>query len=124
MDLCNLFRPLVDLPMIPIERKAMHGDDIENIEHAVTLHVADEIGIDRRNTAETLKQPRIFGPHRRRGELHHLGVSAPVTIDLEVPVGLVVGFVPEHDRFDHIGSLTELNAARAKFGAAGRARQT
>ena len=37
-DLVQLVRPLVDLPVVPVEREAVHRDDVHVIEHALLLH--------------------------------------------------------------------------------------
>src|SRR5438067_11618115 len=45
LDVADSIRPLVDLTMIPIQRKAMQVDDIEMIQHAEVLHQRDEFWI-------------------------------------------------------------------------------
>lgn len=47
MDLSELVGPLVDGPMIPVEREAMHGHGIHMVEHSQFLQGPDEAGIDR-----------------------------------------------------------------------------
>src|ERR1043166_7146139 len=46
-DLLKLVGPLVNGPMIPVERKTMHGDDVEAVQDALCFHVANECRIDR-----------------------------------------------------------------------------
>src|SRR3982751_6226424 len=41
-DFGDLVRPLLDLPEIPIEWKAMHGNGIDMLEHAAGLHAFHE----------------------------------------------------------------------------------
>src|SRR5215212_5066562 len=43
----ELVRPLIDLPQIPVEREAVHGDDINMVENALCLHVLNEGWVDR-----------------------------------------------------------------------------
>src|ERR1051325_10423930 len=47
LDLTDALRPFVNLPVLPIQRKAVQGDDIEMIEDAEALHARDEFRIDR-----------------------------------------------------------------------------
>src|SRR4051812_31470054 len=51
-DFGDLVRPLLDLPEIPIERKTMHRDGIEMLEHAIRLHAVHESRIDRGHATE------------------------------------------------------------------------
>src|SRR3954469_3250655 len=56
LNLGDLVRPLVDLPQIPVKRKAMHGDDVDMFENTLRLHVFYERRVDRRDAAEHPRQ--------------------------------------------------------------------
>ena len=47
LDVTDSIRPFVNLPVIPIQGKSVHGDDIEMIQHAEALHPRDEFRINR-----------------------------------------------------------------------------
>src|SRR5690349_7006464 len=49
LDFLQLGRPFVDLPEIPVERKAVNGKRIDMVEDPLALEIADEVRIDRRN---------------------------------------------------------------------------
>src|SRR5258708_5444168 len=53
-DFIDLGRPIIQLPEIPIEWKAVHGHDIHMVEQAFALHVPDELRVDRRNPSQNL----------------------------------------------------------------------
>src|SRR5215204_3945425 len=38
--------PLMNLPMVPVERKAMHRDDVHTLERAVAIERLDEARVD------------------------------------------------------------------------------
>src|SRR4051794_38693015 len=46
LNFAQFLRPFVDHPMVPVEWKSMNRDNIHRIEHALTLHICDEVGID------------------------------------------------------------------------------
>src|SRR3982750_2186540 len=46
-NLVDLRRPVVDLPVIPVEWKPVDRPRIDAIEHALIAHVRDEVRIDR-----------------------------------------------------------------------------
>jgi hypothetical protein len=100
-DLLNLCRPFVDRPQVPIERKPVHRDRIDVIEHTFAGHVGDKVRIDGRNAAENARQRRVGVLHGLAGGDSHLGKQRPVGIYLGIPMGLVVRLVPDHDGFDH-----------------------
>ena len=99
-DLFELVRPLVDHPVVPVEREAVHRDRVQIIERALGREAADELGVDRRNAAEHARQARRFGGDRLAGEPRHAREARPAGIGFEVPVRLVVRLVPDHRRFD------------------------
>ena len=37
LDLVQLVRPLVDLPVVPVEREAVHRDHVDVVEHALAV---------------------------------------------------------------------------------------
>src|SRR3546814_10930760 len=45
-------RPFVDLPKVPVERKAMDGDDIDIVQSTLGTEPFDECRIDRRLTPQ------------------------------------------------------------------------
>ena len=77
-DLVDLRRPFVDLPQVPVEREAVHGDRVDVVEHALVRQVADEAGIDRRHAAEHARKRRRSrpgSPARRRSPSRRSGSS-------------------------------------------------
>jgi hypothetical protein len=101
VDFVELGWPLMDLPQVPVEREAMHGYDVDMIENPAVLEITDESGVDRRHASEYARQLGVLRPDRLPGEDCHFGETAPARIDFGVPVGLVVGLVPDHCGFDH-----------------------
>src|SRR5215211_2863319 len=57
-NFADALRPFVNGPMIPIERKAVQCDYIEMFKQTKASHSLDEIGINRRDTAENAKNMR------------------------------------------------------------------
>ena len=51
-NLRNLVGPFVDRPMIPVEGKAVHGDDVEVVQDILLFQRLYKVGIDRRDTAQ------------------------------------------------------------------------
>jgi hypothetical protein len=90
--------------VVPVEREAVQRDGIDLVEDALPLHVVDELRIDGRDAAQHARETAALGADGLARALDHVAEARPVGIDLEVPVRLVVGLVPEHDGFDH-GSL-------------------
>ncbi len=101
LDLGDLRRPILERPQVPVERKAVHGDGVDRVEHAVPGHAGDEAGIDGRHAAEHAGDAGIDGADRLARRLRHGGEQRPVGVDGRVPMRLVVGLVPDHRRFDH-----------------------
>ena len=97
----QLFGPVIDLPMVPVERETMHRDGVEMVEQPIVFQQRDEDGINRRNAAQYQRQVRRLPPNRRCPEPYHFRKLAPLGIHREVPVGEIVGLVPEFDGFDH-----------------------
>src|SRR5438067_9651930 len=42
LNFLELVRPFVNAPVIPIQWEAMHGDDIEVLEHALVAHIGNK----------------------------------------------------------------------------------
>lgn len=99
----------------------MHRDAIEHVEHALPLHVLDELWIDGGYAAEHLCELGRLFANRCRCELHHGCEPRPVLIDLEVPMRLVVRLISKHYRFDH-GEVPCAPVARCPRGEPGKAR--
>jgi hypothetical protein len=97
----KFFGPVVDLPMVPIQGKAVHGDGIEVLEQAVAFQERKESGINRRYPAQNDRQPGTELTNGRRGEAAHFRKLEPLWVHLKVPVGQVVRLVPQFDGFDH-----------------------
>src|SRR6188768_490986 len=45
-------RPLVDWPVVPIEREAVRGHDVDFVEHPLRPHIFEKSWVNRRNSAE------------------------------------------------------------------------
>src|SRR5205085_11860950 len=102
--LFNLFRPLMDVPMVPIKGEAVHCDHVDGVQHSIRTEQGYKVGIDGRDATQGNTQRRIFTTDRRSCSHHHLSEDLPVGIELEVPVRQVVRLVPEHYRFYHASS--------------------
>ena len=101
LDLGQPLGPLVDLPVVPVEREAVHGDGVDVVEHPLLFHVEDELGVDRRDPAQDAGERAVLPPHGLPRENGHAGEHLPLGVDLEVPVGLVVRLVPQLHGLDH-----------------------
>jgi hypothetical protein len=102
-DLVELGRPVLELPVIPVEWKAVDRHRLDMVEHALAGHVLDERGIDRRDAAQHPDEAGTFGADGAASQDRHLGEARPVRVLLEGPMRLVVGLVPQHHGFDHAG---------------------
>src|SRR2546423_8546887 len=71
-DLAELFGPVVDHPMVPVERKTMHGENVQVLEYALRFHIEHEVGIDRRDCAADARQAGPFRRTRAGRGLGHL----------------------------------------------------
>src|SRR5689334_22978103 len=87
--------------MIPIEWKAVDGDDVERVEGAEFFQALNEGGIDGGDAAEHAREIGVSATDGFAGLADHLREFFPAGIDFEIPVGFVVGFVPEHYGVDH-----------------------
>ncbi len=100
-DFGELFGPVINLPVVPIERETMNGDCIEVFEQAVALEELDESGINGRYPAEHHGQLWADLSNGDGGETSHFGKLFPAGVLMEIPMRQVVRFVPEFDCFDH-----------------------
>ena len=71
------------------------------IHHAVGAHEAQEVGVAGGDATEHDGEIRINLPDSCGGELHHFTEAGPAFVEVEVPVGQVIRFVPEDDGFNH-----------------------
>ena len=46
-------------------------------------------------------QLRIFPPHRLRRALRHRREAAPIRIQMKIPMGKIIGLIPQHHGFEH-----------------------
>src|SRR3954452_14204057 len=99
----------------------MHRYDIDVVERALAGEVLHEKRVDRRHAAEHAHDVRICFADRARRKARHLGEFVPTRIDLWIPMGFVVGLVPDHRRFDH-GALP-FGGYTAASGGCGPQRQ-
>ena len=102
-DLVELRRPFVDLPEVPVERKAVHRDDVDLVQHALARQALDEAR-DRSATCRPSTRGRrwVLGrgsPGRRAvaisAKRSHSGSSTGSQCDL------LLGSFQIFDRFDH-----------------------
>ena len=101
LDLGDLGRPFVDRPQVPVEREAVHRDDIHRVQRAVPFHAAHPGRIDGRHAAQHAGDRRIDRVDRIAGTRDRIGEDRPVGIEFRVPMRLVVRLVPDHRGFDH-----------------------
>ena len=80
---------------------AVDGHDVDLVQPPLPRQVRHEAGVDGAHPPQHAGEPRALGAHRGAGAAHHVGVDPPPRIEPEVPVGHVVGLVPEHHRLDH-----------------------
>ena len=110
-------RPLVDLPEVPVERKSVHGDGVDMVEHTMVLHLLHERRIDRRDAAKHLGRcAALSAAIASAASDRHCGEPLPVRVELRVPMRLVVGLVPDHRRLDHRRSSLRAGRRRAQSG--------
>ncbi len=100
-DFIQFLRPIVDLPMVPIQREAMHRHAVQMVEQAIALQQGNELRINGRDSAQDQGQRRAQFPDANGGHSRHLGELLPVRVHLEVPMRQVVRLVPQLDCFDH-----------------------
>ena len=79
----------------------MDRDHVHCIQNAIVPQQADEIRVDRRNPAQRDLYLGIHLPDGLRCSQRHFGKHLPVRINVKIPVGKVVGFIPQHYRFNH-----------------------
>src|SRR3981081_3953592 len=103
LDLRKLLWPFVDHPVVPVQWKPVDGEDIHVVEDTLRFHVQDKVWINGRNAAQDFEEVRRLGFYGGGGggRVRHGGENFPARIELEVPMRLIVGLVPEHYRFDH-----------------------
>src|SRR6185503_3343812 len=95
--------------MIPIEWKSMHPDRIYRIDDAQLGHPSNETRVDRRNTAEDLRQLGALCANRGRGLTNHAAKKRPIFVQSKIPMGQIVRLIPQHHRLDH-AALPRLEA--------------
>src|SRR5438270_2123717 len=61
-NLIKFLGPFMNGPVIPIQRKPMHRNNVHGIENAIAGHELHEFGIDGRNTAKGYSKCRIYFP--------------------------------------------------------------
>src|ERR1051325_2406253 len=105
LNLTDSIRPFVDRPVIPIQRETMESDHFEVIEYAEALHARNEFGIDWRNPAEDPRHVWIHFCNRICRRDRHVRKHSPFRVNFEIPVGFVVGFIPNHHCFNHSSSF-------------------
>src|SRR6185437_1224460 len=98
-------RPLVDLPVVPVQRKPMHAGYIDMLNNPEAHHHPQKVAIARRNSAKHDGQLRVHLAYRMRSQLHHVGEPLPARIKMKIPVRKIIRLVPKHDGFDHSNSL-------------------
>src|SRR5215217_853091 len=107
VNLAELVGPLVNGPVVPVQREPVYRDYIELVEHAEPAQCLNEVGIDRRDSPQNASQTGIFAAYGGRCGLHQIGVYPPAGIELEIPMRHVVGFIPQLDRLDHAVAPTD-----------------
>ena len=70
LDLGEPLGPLLELPVVPVEGKAVHGDRVDRVEDSLVAHAAEEERVDRRHAPEDARQCWTLGTHRGACELH------------------------------------------------------
>ena len=100
-DLGDLVGPGMDRPEVPVEWEAVDGDHVDRVQRAVAAHLLHPRRVDRRHAAQHPRHLRVDRGNRPAGADHRVGIDRPIGIEIGVPVRLVVGFVPDHRRFDH-----------------------
>ena len=99
-DLLQFVGPFVNLPVIPVEWKSVHGHDVDLLEHTLSLHAANESRVDRRDPAEDARERGVDAADRVGGAARHVRKNHPLRIELEIPMREIVRFVPKHHRFN------------------------
>src|SRR3954447_26500546 len=107
VNLAELVGPLVNGPVVPVQRKPVDRDHVQLSEHAESIQCLDEIGIDRGDAPEHPSQTGIFAARCGGGSLHQVRIYPPTGIELEIPMRHVVRFVPQLDCFDHAVAPTD-----------------
>ncbi len=91
----------MDLPVVPIQRKAVYGNNIHGIKNAMRSQQSNEVGINRRYAAQHHRKAWVLTTYALAGRDHHGGKELPVRITLKIPVGEIIWFIPQHDCFNH-----------------------
>jgi hypothetical protein len=94
-------RPLVDVPVVPVEREAVHGHHVDEVDEAVAADEVEPPRVDRRHAPEHDRQAGRERPDAPRRAAGHGAELLPPGSTWKVPVRLVVRLVPELDGFDH-----------------------
>src|SRR5690606_5267133 len=80
LDLTQALRPCIDLPEIPVEREAVHGEHIDVRESSLAIEQPQELRIDRRDSAEHHGQAGVLGVDGLPGEPRHTAEPDPAKI--------------------------------------------
>ena len=100
-NLLQLLRPFGDVPMIPIERKAMDSDNIHRLQHAVSGEQFNKSRVNGRNAAENNLDVRIRLSDCLRSGMNEGSKLLPLRVQVEVPVRQIIRLVPQHHGFNH-----------------------
>ncbi|HEV3210342.1 MAG TPA: hypothetical protein VGY91_08745 [Chthoniobacterales bacterium] len=108
LNFTQLQRPVMDAPMVPIQWKPVYSNSINMIQNALIFHVENEIRIDWRNSGQYFEDAGVFRRNRLTREFNQIAEQVPLWIDFKVPMGLVVWFIPDHYRLDHVAVSVQL----------------
>src|SRR5438270_6466800 len=116
-DFLDLLRPIMDLPVVPIQREAVHGDNIDRVKDSIRTQELNEMRINGRDAAQDQRQLRIFAVDRLGRGDDHLSKHLPIRVQLEIPMGEIVWFIPKHHCFNHARTLQKLWATSYRVPA-------
>ena len=85
-DFIDLFRPVPKLPVVPVERKAVYGDHIHGIQHAVRAEQLNKMRVNGRDAAQHYRQLRVLASNGLAGGYDHIGEPFPIGVELEIPM--------------------------------------
>jgi uncharacterized Zn-binding protein involved in type VI secretion len=79
-------RPLIQVPPIPVQGKAMHCKDVDLFADTVIEEGGNECRIDGRDATEHARQARRHAADPGARLTHHLGEQRPVRVERAVPM--------------------------------------